>query len=623
MACLFGLDNFLHSKTFSTRFEQEEDAAARKSIERIVDGVESEIEALGRGAFRLATTLRSKHLKASDPFDLLMQTTSLDVLMIYDAQGYFKYHRVQDPLNGRTLSLPELPNERLSEFHPLRRSLRSPGVGGLERVEQGLIVTSRGPVLIATRTAQVPGGQPLQVTVGRFLSGRWLQSFQGSKTPVRMHLLKGFAVTPEVERLVELIAESPSGLVVRREGETLESWGLLYDLGGNPACLLGQTQTSHLYSLWLDLREYSFMSMAALIVLCPLVLMVLLQYMVTGPLWKLTEHSKIIGRDSTTLKRLHMQRTDEIGQLASEFDSMLDQLAASRAEVIHTARSAGAADISTGILHNVGNSLNSVGVAARMATERLNEFPLEDLEMISEALQSNKKDLYSYLTQDPSGRVLSGYLDAMTQQMTRAVGYLTADLSGLLLSVEGVENQVSSLESTRGGNGLLERVDLSEQLDVVIELSQAFIGEGRQVRITRDYKSVEPVMLDRHKLSDVMLHLLRDSMQQAQAVGVLKLEISVGMRMEFDGSVCMTVSDDGMGLDEDALTRIFAMDSTHGGEGGPQGLHMASTAAIEMGADLTAHSPGIGLGATYQLYLPAESLAAQNQPTQLRPEGSF
>ncbi len=540
VASLFFVDHVLYTMTFEPRFERDTDVMAEDEIEHITALIKGEVEVLGARAARLALALKGQRLERVEGLELLTQSGALDALLVFADSGKVMHHQVLDPISHKPIVITALPDEELSDYNVLRCSLRAETPAGLKRVEEGLIATERGPLLVAARQAKLARNQTVYVVTGRFLSGSVLKHFQGAGEPLEMHLLRGHVQSPEVEDLVDRLTLSPSGRVVERDGDGLMAWDILFDLAGNPACIIGQKMDSTLGNVWSDLSSYSALSLAALVVLCPLVLLLLLQGMVTGPLWKLIEHSKVVARDSTTEERLTMGRNDEIGRLANEFDSMLDQLAVSRSEVIQLARKTGASDIATGVLHNVGNSLNSVGVSARLAQEKLTELPLHDLEVISLVLKSNHEKLHNYLTEDERGKTLPAYMEALSKRIHIETNQLGDEISELLQGISGIENLVTSLQSTGGAGSLVERLDLAEQMDSIIEISGAFAGEMNSSCIIRDYGSVGKVDLDRHKFSEVVLHLLRTCMRQATTDW--SVEVTVGIRRGSDGETTITVT---------------------------------------------------------------------------------
>ncbi|MGB8693344.1 MAG: ATP-binding protein, partial [Steroidobacteraceae bacterium] len=79
-----------------------------------------------------------------------------------------------------------------------------------------------------------------------------------------------------------------------------------------------------------------------------------------------------------------------------------------------------------------------------------------------------------------------------------------------------------------------------------------------------------------------------------------------------DGMVHIAVSDNGVGISPENLTRIFSHGFTTKQEGHGFGLHSGALAAREMGGALRASSQGPGLGATFTLELPLNPPGAAN-----------
>jgi signal transduction histidine kinase len=68
--------------------------------------------------------------------------------------------------------------------------------------------------------------------------------------------------------------------------------------------------------------------------------------------------------------------------------------------------------------------------------------------------------------------------------------------------------------------------------------------------------------------------------------------------------VKISVSDNGVGIAPENLVKIFTHGFTTKRDGHGFGLHSCANAAKEMGGSLTAHSDGLGHGATFVLELP-------------------
>lgn len=71
-----------------------------------------------------------------------------------------------------------------------------------------------------------------------------------------------------------------------------------------------------------------------------------------------------------------------------------------------------------------------------------------------------------------------------------------------------------------------------------------------------------------------------------------------------DEGVDIAVTDNGIGINTENLTRIFRFGHTTKPTGHGFGLHNSANAARGLGGDLTVHSEGEGRGATFTLRLP-------------------
>jgi signal transduction histidine kinase len=81
-----------------------------------------------------------------------------------------------------------------------------------------------------------------------------------------------------------------------------------------------------------------------------------------------------------------------------------------------------------------------------------------------------------------------------------------------------------------------------------------------------------------------------------------------------NGHAKIEVVDNGIGIPEENLTRIFAHGFTTRRDGHGFGLHSSALAVRELGGSLQAHSDGTGKGATFTLLLPFDHQPAPETP---------
>src|SRR5205823_13783525 len=85
-----------------------------------------------------------------------------------------------------------------------------------------------------------------------------------------------------------------------------------------------------------------------------------------------------------------------------------EALRVSQQKLLETSRLAGMAEVATGVLHNVGNVLNSVNVSASLVIEKLRRSKAPKLAPSAALLTGRNGSLAEYLTNDPNGQKLPG-----------------------------------------------------------------------------------------------------------------------------------------------------------------------------------------------------------------------
>ncbi len=110
--------------------------------------------------------------------------------------------------------------------------------------------------------------------------------------------------------------------------------------------------------------------------------------------------------------------------------------------------------------------------------------------------------------------------------------------------------------------------------------------------------------MDRHKVLQILINLIRNAKYALDASqrGEKKLTIRIGPGTARNVSIKLT--DNGIGISPEDLTRIFGHGFTTRKDGHGFGLHSGANAAREMGGSLSVESEGFGRGATFNLELP-------------------
>jgi C4-dicarboxylate-specific signal transduction histidine kinase len=122
------------------------------------------------------------------------------------------------------------------------------------------------------------------------------------------------------------------------------------------------------------------------------------------------------------------------------------------------------------------------------------------------------------------------------------------------------------------------------------------------VQVIRDCDDVPAMMMEKHKVLQILVNLIRNAKQACTDSGRAHKQITLRATSAGDG-VRIAVIDNGVGIAPEDMTRIFSYGFTTKKDGHGFGLHSSVLAAQEIGGRLTAHSDGPGTGATFTLEL--------------------
>lgn len=319
---------------------------------------------------------------------------------------------------------------------------------------------------------------------------------------------------------------------------------------------------------------------------------------------KLGERQARLEAVNDSVERQVEQRTADLQQEVRERIETQAKLEESHKQLIELSRQAGMAEVATGVLHNVGNVLNSVSVSATVVCDRLRQSEVDDLQRAASMLGGKNGRLAQFLTDDPKGKLLPEFLAKSSELLVAERNQLAAEMEGVVRHIEHIKEIVAMQQTYAKVFGVMEPVPPAELVQDALQMNEsAFQRHG--VRLVQQFEdSVPAVLVDRHKVLQILMNLLRNAKyaMDEQAPAEKRLEIQV--RRTPGGNVAIVVRDNGIGIAPDNLTRIFGHGFTTKKDGHGFGLHSGALAARQMNGSLTVQSEGKGMGATFTLELP-------------------
>ncbi len=280
-----------------------------------------------------------------------------------------------------------------------------------------------------------------------------------------------------------------------------------------------------------------------------------------------------------------------------------DELELLNRRLLETSRLAGMAEVATGVLHNVGNVLNSVSVSATLVGDRLKQSKIANLRRAVTMLREKNDQLAEFLTTDPKGKLLPEYLDTVATHLTEELAGLLAEMESVGKNIEHIKEIVAMQQNFAKVSGVYEKLSAAALVEDALRINSAAF-ERHHIQVVREFEQNTPqVSLDRHKVLQILINLISNAKYAMDAQPTNEKRLVIRIESPTD-RVKISVQDSGMGIAPEILNKIFNHGFTTKQDGHGFGLHSCANAAKEMGGRLSASSAGPGQGATFVLELP-------------------
>jgi PAS domain S-box-containing protein len=292
-----------------------------------------------------------------------------------------------------------------------------------------------------------------------------------------------------------------------------------------------------------------------------------------------------------------------------------EQLDKLNRQLIDTSRSAGMADIATGVLHNVGNVLNSVSVSATLVGEKLRRSKVTKLCRATAMLREQNGHLAEFLTTDPKGKLIPEFLTTVADEMAGEQSEMLAKMTTVAEHIEHIKEIVAMQQSYAKVSGVYENLPAAELVEDALRINATAFNR-HHIDLVKDFeKDIPTVCVDRHKVLQILINLLRNAKHAMEEHDDTVKRLVVLVKASAPDLVRITIVDSGIGIPADHMAKIFNHGFTTKKDGHGFGLHSGANAAKEMGGRLTASSDGPGKGATFTLELPTAPRAQKTELT--------
>ena len=291
------------------------------------------------------------------------------------------------------------------------------------------------------------------------------------------------------------------------------------------------------------------------------------------------------------------------GRITARMNADAEALDRAQHELVDTARRAGMAEIATGVLHNVGNVLNSVNVSASLVAEAVRKSKVGNVDRVAKLLGENEAKLGEFLTHDPKGKQVPAFLKTLSGHLQEEQARMLKELDSLTQSVEHVKTIIAMQQNYAKVTGIHETMAVVDVVEDALRLN-AISFTRHEIKVKREFEAKPTATLERHKVMQILVNLLTNAKHALDKPEVKDKTLTVRVALNGNETVRIAVVDTGSGISPESMARLFQHGFTTKPQGHGFGLHHGALAAKEMGGSLTAHSDGVGKGATFTLEIP-------------------
>jgi signal transduction histidine kinase len=351
------------------------------------------------------------------------------------------------------------------------------------------------------------------------------------------------------------------------------------------------------------------------------------QRLITTPLLHLAGIVREVAENGDYSLKATKIGSDEVGTLTDAFNDMLDQIRTRDAalieaqdrleerveertaeleeihrQLVEASRRGGMAEIATNVLHNVGNVLNSVNVSASLVSDNIKKSKTASLGKVATLLQAHESDLAGFFGNDPRGKQLPVYIASLSAHLLAGQQAAVREMELLQRNIEHIKEIVSMQQSYAKVSGVKETVEIRALVEDSVRMNLGGLSR-HGVRLEREFEEVPVIELEKHKVLQILVNLVRNAKYACDESNELNKQITVRVAGR-ERHIEVSVIDNGVGIPAENLIRIFTHGFTTRESGHGFGLHSGALAAKEMGGFLHVHSAGLGHGASFTLGLP-------------------
>ena len=290
----------------------------------------------------------------------------------------------------------------------------------------------------------------------------------------------------------------------------------------------------------------------------------------------------------------------------TDFKRAQEELRQTNQKLLEASRKAGMAEVATDVLHNVGNVLNSINISASFIKEKVLSSKAENLNKVIDMLTEHRDDLGTFLTEDQRGKHIPLYLSEATKLISHERADIAEKLCSLTKNVEHIKQIIKAQQGYARAGGVEVLIDIKEIIEDAVDINSASLLRHK-ISLKLDVDELPKILLDRQRILQILVNLISNAKHALSRNEQKEKLLVIRCHKHGEKKLRIEVQDNGVGINEDNIAKIFRHGFTTREGGHGFGLHSSALAAQEMDGSLTVHCDGPGQGAIFTLELPMKT----------------
>lgn len=281
------------------------------------------------------------------------------------------------------------------------------------------------------------------------------------------------------------------------------------------------------------------------------------------------------------------------------------KLANAQNQLVDAAHKSGMAEMATGVLHNIGNILNSVNLAGEEIYRISGSSKISGLLKANDMLQQHEENMGEFLSQDARGKKLPEYFIKIGKVLNDEISSIRSESKELIAKTTMMKEVISTQQAYAKSGFHSEQLNLQELVEDALKIQEASLKKWG-VKLNTHFAEIPICSGQKSKLLQVITNLIKNAKEAMNDNDQFNRpkELNIETGIVNDNAIYLKVQDNGCGINKDQLAKIFNHGFTTKESGHGFGLHSSANAMTEMKGSLKVDSEGVQKGACFTVTIP-------------------